>query len=335
MDILTQGVLGATVAQSAARKEHVRLAALIGFISGLIADADVLIRSSTDPLLSLEYHRHFTHSLFFIPVGAAIAFMLFWPFLRNKLNARILYFYCFMGYLLSGVLDACTSYGTHLLWPIINSRIAWNIISIVDPIFTGVLVIGLIVSLKKINVVYSRIAFLLAGSYLLFATLQLHRAENTITNLAQQRGHTIEQSIVKPTIGNTLLWRSVYLSDGVFYIDAVRAGINTTVYTGTSINKFKLEDLSQNIDTDSTLFKDIQRFNHFSEGFVIQYPDKPTIIGDVRYSMNPTSHIPLWGIEMNLAAPREHVKYEFYRETSRAMRQQFVAMLFGRIINTE
>ena len=49
MDIVTQGILGATVAQSAAKKQHVRLAAFIGFVAGVIADADVLIRSSSDP----------------------------------------------------------------------------------------------------------------------------------------------------------------------------------------------------------------------------------------------------------------------------------------------
>ncbi len=330
MDILTQGVLGATLAQSTARKDHVRLATLVGFISGLIADADVFIRSSSDPLLSLEYHRHFTHSLVFIPFGAAIAFILLWPFLRKKLTARILYLYCFMGYLLSGIIDACTSYGTHLLWPFINSRIAWNIISIVDPVFTGILIIGLLASFNKFNAVYSRVAILLAGSYLLFATLQLHRAENSITNLAKQRGHTIEQSIVKPTIGNTLLWRSVYLSDGVFYIDAVRAGIKMTVYAGSSISKFTPEDLPQVIDTQSTLFNDIRRFTHFSDGFVIQYPDKPGVLGDVRYSMSPTSAFPLWGIEMNYLDTSQHVQYEFYRDTNKEKRQQFINMVMGR-----
>ena len=95
MDIVTQGILGAAVAQSAARKEHVRLATLIGLVAGVIADADILIRSSSDPLLSLEYHRHFTHSIFFVPVGALIAFLVLWPFLRNRLSVGYLYFIVF------------------------------------------------------------------------------------------------------------------------------------------------------------------------------------------------------------------------------------------------
>ena len=83
MDIVTQSILGAAAAQSVAKKEHVRLATLIGLVSGVIADADVFIRSSSDPLLVLEFHRHFTHSIFFIPIGALVAFCILWPFLRK------------------------------------------------------------------------------------------------------------------------------------------------------------------------------------------------------------------------------------------------------------
>ncbi len=67
MDPLTQGVLGASLPQSAGRGRYAASAGLLGFFAGMAADLDVLIRSNTDPLLFLEYHRQFTHSLVFIP----------------------------------------------------------------------------------------------------------------------------------------------------------------------------------------------------------------------------------------------------------------------------
>ncbi len=73
MDIVTQGLLGATLAQSAASQQKLRVATVVGFASGLLADADTLIRSANDPLLNIEFHRHFTHSLIFIPVGGLLA----------------------------------------------------------------------------------------------------------------------------------------------------------------------------------------------------------------------------------------------------------------------
>ena len=117
-------------------------------LAGLLADADILIRSSSDSLLTIEYHRHFTHSLVFIPVGAAIAMLLLWPFVRRHLPAGRLYLFCLAGFSMSGVLDAFTSYGTHLFWPFSDERVAFNIISIVDPVFTLILLVTLLAGLR-------------------------------------------------------------------------------------------------------------------------------------------------------------------------------------------
>ncbi len=64
MDLLTQGLLGSAMALSASRPLESRQAGLIGLLAGIAADVDFFISSSTDPLLNLEYHRHFTHSIF-------------------------------------------------------------------------------------------------------------------------------------------------------------------------------------------------------------------------------------------------------------------------------
>ena len=39
------------------------------------------------------------------------------------------YLFCLLGYATHGMLDACTSYGTQLLWPFTNHRYAFNTIS--------------------------------------------------------------------------------------------------------------------------------------------------------------------------------------------------------------
>lgn len=332
MDIVTQGILGATVAQSISKKEHVRLATFVGLVSGIIADADVFIQSSKDPLLIFEFHRHFTHSIFFVPVGALVAFCLLWPFLRKKLPSRFLYLYCFFGYLLSGFIDACTSYGTYLLWPVSNARISWSIISIVDPAFTLLLLLGVVVGFRTFNTTYSRLGIVLSGCYLLLAVFQSNRAEESIYELAEQRGQVIEKAVIKPTMGNNLLWRSVYLSKDKFYVDVVRVGLSKHVYQGNSIDKFSMTKALPKIGGDTILAHDIRRFEHFSDGYVSQYPGKPDILGDVRYALNPLSVTPLWGIELNLADQDEHVRYVTYRNVSSETRRQFVNMLLNREI---
>jgi inner membrane protein len=330
MDILTQGLLGGVLAQSVASKEEKKLATMVGVFSGLLADADILIRSSSDPLLNIEYHRHFTHSLLFIPFGAAIALILLFPFLRQKISPGRLYVFCLAGFSMSGVLDACTSYGTHLLWPFSDERVAWNIISIVDPIFTLVLLVTLLLGLKIKNTSIARVGLLLCVLYLGLGFVQLHRAQQVANDLVQLRGHQAEQHVVKPTLGNLLLWRSVYINDKHIYVDAIRLGLlnGHRVFEGDAVELFSLEKDLPALDSASQLYADIQRFRTFSDGYMAYDPGQANVIGDIRYSMLPVSVRPLWGIVIYPEQPERHADYRFFRDNRPEIRLAFLKMLF-------
>lgn len=332
MDILTQGLLGAVLAQTCARKDQTRIATGIGFASGLLADVDALIRSSTDPLLTLEYHRHFTHSLVFIPIGALIAALILWPLVRKRLEFPQLYLYSLLGYSLSGSLDVCTSYGTHLLWPFVNEPIALHLISIVDPVFSFTLLIAMVFAIKRHSRIAARVGLVLAGVYILFGLAQNQRAESVIEAMAVERGHVIERLVVKPTLGNMLLWRTIYQTNGKLYVDSVRVGLmaESRVYQGDSVALFKLERDLPNLSSSSVLYNDIQRFIKFSDGFVVVHPDKPNVLADMRYSNVPTSIKPLWGIELDMNQPEHHASYNFYRDLSRENRQRFISMVLNK-----
>ncbi len=326
MDIITQGLLGGVLAQSVAREGEKKTATIIGICSGLLADADILIRSASDPLLTLEYHRHFTHSIFFIPFGAIIAFLILWPFLRHYLSAWRIYVFCMLGYSLSGVLDACTSYGTKLLWPLVDERISWNLISIIDPVFTSIILLTLVIALRFSFVPVARYGLLACALYLSAGFIQLQRAESIATQLMLSRGHGSSQRVVKPTLGNILLYRSVYIYNGRIYVDAVRVGLgdNTRVYQGDSVGLYKL-----GLQATTIQYMDIQRFIKFSDGFVAYDPEQENVLGDIRYSMLPTSVRPLWGIVLSDTA-EQHVDFRFYRDSSKSQRQVFINMLLGR-----
>lgn len=332
MDLLTQGLLGGVLAQSIAKKEDTKLAAVVGFIAGLLADADILIYSSTDPLLNIEFHRHFTHSLFFIPFGAAIASALLWPFLKNKLPPARLYIYSLLGYSMSGLLDACTSYGTHLFWPLADERIAFNIISIIDPVFTLILLVSLVYSLRMQSQKIAKIGLVLSASYMMLGLVQNNRAMAIAKTLVEERGHQAQQHIIKPTIANVLLWRSVYIYDGKIYVDAVRAGMfsESKVYPGDSVEQLSLTKHFSQLDSNSTLYKDIQRFTTLSEGYSGFSRDRSDVIGDIRYSMLPISIAPLWGIVIDENNPERHADYQFFRDTNSQLRKQFLNMILGK-----
>lgn len=134
MDVLSQAVLGASLSQSFVNdKSKLFSALIIGALAGMAPDLDVLINSSDDPLLFLEFHRQFTHSLFFIPFGALLCSLFFYPLIKRKLTFKQIYLFALLGIATHGMLDACTSYGTQLFWPFSNQRIAWSTVSIIDP----------------------------------------------------------------------------------------------------------------------------------------------------------------------------------------------------------
>lgn len=189
MDPLSQSALGAAAPQSAAARQHVLLAGACGFLSGLAPDLDALIRSNSDPLLALEYHRQFTHALLFIPLGGLICAGLLHRFVSRRLRFSETYGYCTAGYATHGLLDACTTYGTQLLWPFSSTRIAWHSVSIIDPLFTGPIVLLIVIAAIGKRRWLGRAVLVWAITYLSFGVLQRERAETVGNDLAASRGH--------------------------------------------------------------------------------------------------------------------------------------------------
>jgi inner membrane protein len=330
MDLITQGVLGAALAQTAARPTETRLATGVGFAAGLLADADALIYSSTDSLLAIEYHRHFTHSIFFIPFGALIAAFILWPLCRKKLGFKRLYLFSLLGFSLSGFIDACTSYGTHLLWPLSDERLSFHIISIVDPVFTLALIIGVVMAWRRCSKLPAMVGLGIAGIYLLTAVVQLQRAESAIESLAASRGHDPQRLIAKPSFGNILLWRSIYEHEGRFYVDAVWMANKPRLYEGSSIRKYQPGRDASGLAKDSVLYRDILRFKEFSADYIALHPQYPDVLTDIRYSIQPDGLPPLWGIEMDFSRPEQHARFRVYRSLTKTRRERFFAMLMGR-----
>ncbi|MBI5659963.1 MAG: metal-dependent hydrolase [Nitrosomonadales bacterium] len=334
MDILTHGLLGGTLAQSCSRKSEMRVAAATGFLAALLADADALIRSDADPLLVLEYHRQFTHSLIFIPAGALLVSLILWPAFRalgHSPGFRRIYLYALLGCATSGLLDACTSYGTHLLWPFTGERIAWSIVPIFDPLFLLVLAAAMLLGLRWRKTLPPRIGLLLAAAYLAAGWFQHQRAEDAIRATILQRGHEAGRLTVKPTMGNLLLWRSIYRANDVYHVDAVRLGMggSARVYPGGTARAFDLPRDLPALAPTSVLHRDIRRFDYFSDGYLALHPDDPLLLGDVRYAMLPTSTRPLWGIRLDMRHPDVHAQFETSRRMPREEIWQFVGMLTG------
>ncbi|MCR9104839.1 MAG: metal-dependent hydrolase [Gammaproteobacteria bacterium] len=332
MDPLSQGALGAALPQAASSARYVATAGLLGFFAGMAPDLDVLIRSSTDPLLFLEYHRQFTHALIFIPVGGLLCALVLHQLLgrRRGLLFRQSFLFCTLGYATHALLDACTTYGTMLLWPFSDARIAWNTISIIDPLFTLPLVLGVLVSGLSARPVYVRLALLWAAVYMGLGMVQRDAAQDMGYALAAQRGHEPLRLEAKPSFGNILVWKVVYETSERFYVDAVRARWQPRVYPGDSVRKLVIARDMPWLDTQSQQARDISRFDWFSNGYVALDPDHPNRVIDVRYSMVPNEVDALWSLQLDKdAASNEHADYLVHRDADSDRAERLWAMLFG------
>ena len=329
MDPLSHVLLGAASGLSVARG-HPRMAALAGAAASLLPDADVLIASDSDPLLTLEFHRQFTHAFAAAPFGALVAAAGLWLLLRGRTGLTQLYWPALAGYLSALLLDACTSYGTQLLWPFTDTRFAASVVAVVDPVVTLVLLAAVVIALRSAAARPAQVGVAIAAVYLGFGWMQRERAEALIARTAVERGHVISRHEVKPTLGNLLLWRSVYLNGHDFVVDAARVGLSPPMlYPGGSVRRVQPGDLVPPLTPGSVQAGDLVRFAKVSEGFLARHPAVPDVIGDVRYSMLPDSTRPLWGIEIHAEREHEHAGLRTFRDHTKADRQHFFAMLRG------
>ena len=335
MDPVTQGVFGTLFAEAGARRSQIRPAAAVGFVAGMSPDIDVLIRSSSDPLLAIEYHRHFTHAFAMIPVLAlVVALLAWWPVQRWRPDVKFarVFAWSLLGVASHGILDAATSYGTRLLWPFSDLRVAWNIISVIDPLFTVPLALLLVFGIVGRNRKLLRIAGIWAAFYLAIGAVQHQRADSITTHWAEERGIDAERVLAKPSFANLVLWRGLVDDGERLHALAVRIlpGSQALVWPGSSVDRFEPDG----IPADSRLGRDLERFRHFSDDWLFRYyrydEDDEVFVGDFRYAIDPASQRPLWGILFDPEAPGESASFIRPARVTEDEREAFFDRLAGR-----
>ncbi len=330
MDPLTQGVIGSVASQQYAKKQYFIIASVLGFLSGMAPDLDILIRSDTDPLLYLEYHRHFTHSLIFIPFGGLLCALFFYYTVTKRINFgfKRTWLFCTLGYATHALLDACTAYGTQLLWPFFNTRFAWNTISIIDPLFTLPLLGLIITAAVKRSRFVARLALVWAIFYILLGIVQRERAEAVGWQLAESRGHKPTALQAKPSFANLFVWKIVYTVEQGYYVDAVKVGVSHKIYEGDYIKKLDVQEAFPWLDLNSQQAKDIERFRWFSNGYIALSPNHANRVIDIRYSLIPNEINALWGVQLDPSkSGSDHVEYIVDRKSDRVTVNKLWSMI--------
>jgi inner membrane protein len=321
LDPFTQGIIGASAAQSFAKqtKNHMWLAFVVAFLAGGAADLDIFIKIPGDPIGSYLLHRHFTHSLFFIPFGGAITGAMYWlVFARKRYDIRWVIFYTTLGYATHGLLDACTSYGTVLFWPLSNERISWDIVSIIDLWVTVPLIIGATLAAFRKKRIYAILGLVIAIGYLGLGHIQHEKALELQAQIAKFRNHEIIKGRVMPSFMTNRYFNSVYeATTGYLYTDVIHIPLLgwEQPYSGRTarVKAVHAEDILPTLSERQQ--KDFKKFNWFAGGYLYRQrvPGRVVYV-DGRYSQLPGTFQPMWGIEVFPREPdRPAERYHFER----------------------
>ena len=170
MDSLTQIVLGAAVGEAVLGKKVGNKAMLYGAIAGTIPDLDILASYVTDTVTALEIHRGFTHSIFFSVFFAPIFGWLVSRYESYK-DFKAWSWLFFWAFLTHPILDAHTTWGTQLFWPL-EYRLAFKSIFVIDPLYTLPFLLFLILAMfQKRDApkrrLYNKVGIIISSSYLL------------------------------------------------------------------------------------------------------------------------------------------------------------------------
>ncbi|MBK9316361.1 MAG: metal-dependent hydrolase [Acidobacteria bacterium] len=301
MDSITQGLLGAAAAQGLMGRRLPRRAGLIGAVGGIIPDLDVFIQSANDPTVGWLFHRHFTHSLIFIPIGGLIAALPFLFLKEFRGYRRQVILTAIAGYATHAPLDMLTSYGTQLFWPFSNARIALDWMGIIDPVYSIVLLIGVVFAAKGKDPRPARLALAVTTLYICFGGWQHHRATVMQQQLADMRGHVIQHSRAMPAPGWLMYWRSTYISGGRLYADGIKtpwAG-NLKALEGGSADAVTLPDLPERARQNPETRRQFEIFHWFADGLISPIENEPHSYGDMRITTAVESLDPLWGLQVD------------------------------------
>lgn len=287
MDSITQAALGAAVGEAMLGKKLGNRALAWGLLFGTLPDLDVITSPFLDSAGRLAMHRGLSHSIVVMVVASLLlAKPLAKLWKRDKITPARAGTFVFLAWSTHVLIDCFTAYGTSVLWPFSQTRVAFNNLFIIDPLYTLPLVVSLVwlafYRSKKLRIKRARLlkwGLGLSTGYVLFSIGMKFIASAGFEADLSRRGIQYERRMEAPTAFNTLLWRSVVdLGDELWVgyrsvFELPSSPVRWTVYPRGK------EALSPHLDEREVLI-----LERFSKGWWIARPHaKGLWIGDMRF----------------------------------------------------
>lgn len=230
MDSLTQIVLGAACGEIALGKKIGNKALLFGAIGGTIPDLDVFIGRFLygNEIQAMAFHRGFMHSILFAVLGSflfgLITYKLYNSGIRKETTSLHNWIWLFfLSIFTHPLLDCFTPYGTQLFTPFSNYRVAFNTISVVDPLYTIPFLLSLIIMMffnrnRTRRTWWLKTGIYLSSAYMIFTIFNKIYMDSVFKKSFEKANININRFSAQPTIFNNILWYSVAETDTKYHL---------------------------------------------------------------------------------------------------------------------
>ncbi len=214
MDSITQAVLGGALGGAVLGRRFGRAAVVGGALLGTLPDMDVLIDYG-DAVANFSQHRGFSHSLLVLaPLAVLLAVVLDgWHKRGEGAAVPFCRWLLFTGSILltHPILDAFTTYGTQLLWPL-GPPVAWTSIFIIDPLYTLPLLVAVVIALIRPPAPRAlTVGLTLSSLYLAWGLAAQQWVDHRVEQALAGTSYKNAPRLIQPMPFSTVLWRVTVL----------------------------------------------------------------------------------------------------------------------------
>ncbi len=165
------------------------------------------------------------------------------------------------------ILDIFTTYGTTILWPFSDVRVAFNNISVADPLYTLPFLVCLLIAAsiakeKSSRRYWNYAGIIISSLYMTFTLYNKSKIDKIFTQSLEKNNIVSQQYMTTPTILNNILWSGVAETDTSFWYGMYSFYDN--------VQEFKLKELPKSTP-DSTKFLSsdptLKKLIWFSSGY--------------------------------------------------------------------
>ena len=230
MDSITQIVLGAACGEAVLGKKIGNKALLFGAIGGTIPDLDVFIGRwlYNNEIQAMVFHRGFMHSILFAVLGCFvfgwITHKLYNTGKRKATTTQKNWIWLFFWSIFTHpLLDCFTPYGTQLFAPFSDYRVAFNNISVADPLYTVPFLVCLIILMffnrkKTRRTWWLKAGIYISSVYMIFTIINKFYVDAVFKKSFEKAGISYLRFSAQPTIFNNILWYAVAETENNYHL---------------------------------------------------------------------------------------------------------------------